>query len=220
MASVCINRCMTTENRQTEIEHLKTPLNAGISNTFPELKRNFNLHRSILKTEKKLKEDYLKSNASKLREGYRDLIPELLEKKGVKPTHFVTLIFNKNVTEEDCIDAYRVFLSLLGKKVYGKHNKRRHVKEVTVLERNASGHLHIHGLFECELENVKFTTEDDWKFHIKNIWDKRIKKGSRIGINERSKYFVKVFEDDIYDKDKLHRYITKNISNDRGQLIV
>ncbi len=211
---------MSTENRQTEIENLKTSLRTGTSNTFPELKRNFNLHRSLLKTENKLKYEYLQNDGYKLRKSYCDFIPELLKKKGVKPTHFVTLIFNKNVTEEDCLDAYSVYLDSLGKPVFGRHNKRRKIKEVTVLERNRSGNLHIHGLIECELDNVKLKTEQEWKFHIKNTWEKRIKIGSRVGLGERNKYFVKIFEDGIYDEEYLHSYITKNISNDCGQLII
>ena len=141
-----------------------------------------------------------------IRKTYKQYIPELLEKQGIHPTHFVTLIFNKNVPESVCESAFNQFLLQVKKRVYGRHSKRREVKHISVLENNYGGNYHIHSVMECQ---------DEWKYIMRDIWSNRIRTGSRIGISEDKDWFVP-----IYDEDDLYEYLTKYLDTDKGQLIL
>jgi len=167
-----------------------------------------------IRTEEQLRVNYLQSLGHCIKTAYGEEVLRLLDVKQIDPTHFVTLMFNKNVSEPDCMSAYAVFLKLLSREVFGSHNKRRFIKQVTVLERHFNSSYHIHGLFECDVETSKLPTSDHWKQTTKRLWSYKIKKGSRVGISETKNYFIP-----IDDEDDLSRYVTKHFDNDGGQLI-
>ena len=198
-----------------KIDKLKKLFRNGEAQTFTELKRNCKLHRSILNTQKELWLETELDEGNRTVKEYRNWLINVCEDKDINPTHFVTLLFLKNQSPNDCISGYYQFLKILKRKAYGRYSEDRNLKEITVLEKKKNGEYHIHCLLQCEIDKSNLDIFERWRIEIKKIWTNKIRGASRVGISNKQDFFVP-----IYNKKDLLGYITKYFKNDQcGELI-
>ena len=140
-----------------------------------------------------------------------DDVLKLLEIREMKTTHFVTLVYSKNVNETQCEMGYSKFIRMLNRRIYGRHSRKIRVKQLGFLETNFNGYYGVHVLFDFNDCDV-----DLHKQQIKNLWSNYLKvEGRNIGSNVcfKQTYFtgtdITGWFEEIYDLDGVVGYVTK-----------
>ena len=140
-----------------------------------------------------------------------DDVLKLLKIREMKPTHFVTLVYSKKVSETQCESGYSKFIRMLNRRIYGRHSRKIRVKQLGFLETNFNGYYGVHVLFDFNDCDV-----DLHKQQIKNLWSNYLKvEGRNIGSNVcfKQTYFtgtdITGWFEEIYDLDGVVGYVTK-----------
>ena len=140
-----------------------------------------------------------------------DGVLNLLEKRDMKPTHFVTLVYKKRVNEILCESGYSKYLRMLNRRIYGRHSRKIRVKQLGFLETNFNGHYGVHVLFDfndCDVELHKKQSKDLWGNYLKV-------EGRNVGSNVcfKQTFFKRTditgWWKEIYDLDGVVKYVTK-----------